>query len=171
MKLPRWRWAAGWNREAVVGLATVGPVGNIKWAPGTWGSLAGVIFFALLLARRSTPVVVVLSLVFAIFAVVVCDEAERRLGKADPGCVVLDEFVAIPVCFLGWRELKSVIPAIWVLVLGFVLFRFFDIAKPLGIRRLQNLPGGWGVVADDLVAALATCAVLHVIVGVKTMIG
>jgi phosphatidylglycerophosphatase A len=44
---------------------------------------------------------------------------------------------------------------------GFALFRFFDIVKPLGIKRLQHLPGGWGVVVDDVVAALAACATLH----------
>jgi phosphatidylglycerophosphatase A len=48
------------------------------------------------------------------------------------------------------------------LVAGFLLFRLFDITKPFGIGRLQSLPAGWGVVADDLAAALATCATLHI---------
>jgi phosphatidylglycerophosphatase A len=49
-----------------------------------------------------------------------------------------------------------------VLLAGFALFRLFDIAKPFGIRRLQALPAGWGVVADDVAAALASCATLHI---------
>jgi phosphatidylglycerophosphatase A len=54
---------------------------------------------------------------------------------------------------------------VWaVLLAGFALFRLFDITKPLGIARLQNLPGGWGVVIDDTAAALAACATLHAVV-------
>jgi len=48
-----------------------------------------------------------------------------------------------------------------VFLAGVALFRLFDIAKPLGIRRLQELPGGWGIVIDDVAAALAACLVLH----------
>jgi phosphatidylglycerophosphatase A len=99
------------------------------------------------------------------FAVALCGEAEFRLGRRDPGEVILDEFAAMPLCFLGWPALAQVLPswaAPWAVFLaGFLLFRLFDIAKPLGIRKLQDLPGGWGIVVDDVAAALATCAVLH----------
>jgi phosphatidylglycerophosphatase A len=67
----------------------------------------------------------------------------------------------MPLCYLGWNTLAGPLPSWGVLLAGFVLFRIFDIAKPLGIHRLQAWPGGWGVVADDVAAALATCAVLH----------
>jgi phosphatidylglycerophosphatase A len=76
--------------------------------------------------------------------------------------VVLDEFIVIPLCFLGWQSLDGHLPYWAILLAGFALFRFFDIVKPLGIGRLQRLPGGWGVVADDVGAALAACATLHV---------
>jgi phosphatidylglycerophosphatase A len=79
--------------------------------------------------------------------------------------VILDEFTAMPLCFLGWPALAGMLPswaAPWaVFVAGFLLFRLFDITKPLGIHKLQDLPGGWGIVVDDVAAALATCAVLH----------
>jgi len=75
--------------------------------------------------------------------------------------VILDEFVVMPLCFLGWRSLVGPLPPWAVFLTGFALFRFFDILKPLGIRRLQDLPGGWGVVVDDVAAALASCAVMH----------
>ena len=72
----------------------------------------------------------------------------------------------MPLCFIGWQWL----PAEWVerwpwaiFLGGFALFRLFDIAKPFGIARLQSLPGGWGVVADDFAAALASCASLHLV--------
>lgn len=95
------------------------------------------------------------------FAVALCGEAEHRLGQKDPGEVILDEFVVMPLCFLGWESLIGRIPPWAVLLVGFGLFRFFDILKPLGISRLQRWPGGWGIVADDLGAALAACATLH----------
>jgi len=75
--------------------------------------------------------------------------------------VVLDEFVAIPLVYLGWPSLVAAAPGWVVLLAGFGLFRLFDILKPLGIRKLQDLPGGWGVVADDVAAALVACAALH----------
>ena len=94
-------------------------------------------------------------------AVAMCGEAEFRLGRRDPGEVILDEFAAMPLCFLGWPVLARLWPAWAVFIAGFLLFRLFDIAKPLGIRKLQDLPGGWGIVVDDVAAALAVCAVLH----------
>ena len=131
-------------------------------APGTWGSLAGLLYFAVFFQRAPIGAVIVASLVGSYLAVAICGEAEIRLREKDPGKVVLDEVIAIPLCFLGWRTLLGQAP-VWALLLaGFLLFRLFDILKPFGIRRLQTLPGGWGVVADDAAAALVACAALHV---------
>ncbi len=155
------RWLRGWPSGLVVNLATLGPIGRKLPAPGTWGSLAGT-GYAAGVAGAGTWGVLAISAVAGWLAVVVCGEAEVRLGKADPGEVILDEFVAMPLCFLGWPALLAGGWPGWaMLAAGFGIFRFFDILKPLGIARLQALPGGWGVVADDLAAALATCATLH----------
>lgn len=154
----------------VIGLAMLGPVGRVRRGPGTAGSFAGLlyftVFFATLPAAHAWWLTILLSLPALYLAVAICGEAEFRLGQRDPGGVVLDEFVVMPLCFIGWQWL----PAEWmahgrwaVFLGGFALFRLFDIAKPLGIARLQSLPGGWGVVADDLAAALATCATLHAV--------
>ena len=97
-----------------------------------------------------------------------CGEAEVRLGKKDPGEVILDEFVVMPLCFLGWPILVRAMPGWVALLAGFALFRLFDIWKPWKIRDLQKLPGGWGVVADDVGAALAACAVLHLAALLRT---
>lgn len=148
----------------VVNFATVGPVGRVKKAPGTFGSLAGLLYFTVFFATLPWWVVVLLSLPALYLAVAMCGEAEFRLGQRDPGMVVLDEFVVMPLCFLGWQYLpeKWCTDARWAIFLGgFALFRLFDISKPLGISRLQDLPGGWGVVADDVAAALVSCASLH----------
>lgn len=103
-------------------------------------------------------------------SVPLCSRAERILGREDPGSVVLDEIVALPLTFLGplvvlgaWPTSSSLMDLAhrfwpeW--VVGFIAFRVFDIAKPGPIRRIQSLPSGWGVVADDVLAALAAAIV------------
>lgn len=164
MNLPEPRWPAFFPTRFVVGAATLGPVGRWGRAPGTSGSLVGLLFFAVLLPRFNAIALVALGIVLAWAAVGICGEAERRLGLKDPGMVILDEFVAMPLCFVGWQSLDGIVPAWTLLVGGFLLFRLLDITKPLGIRRLQDLPGGWGVVADDIAAAALSCGLLHGIV-------
>lgn len=161
MTLPEPRWPAHLSTRLVVGAATLGPLGRWGRAPGTVGSLAGLLVFAVVFPGFEALGIIALTAVLAWAAVGLCGEAERRLGLKDPGFVILDEFVAVPLCFAGWKELSLIVPA-WVLLFaGFGLFRLFDIWKPFGIARLQKLPGGWGVVADDIAAAALTCAVLH----------
>lgn len=162
MALSQPSWPRLLPRSLVVGCATLGPLGQKLPAPGTWGSLAGLLYFALFFQRASIGAVLIASIVGGYLAVGLCGEAEVRLRKKDPGEIILDEFVAIPLCFLGWRTLLHVAP-VWVILLaGFALFRLFDIWKPLAIRRIQLLPAGWGVVADDVAAALAACSTLHI---------
>ena len=91
-------------------------------------------------------------------------EASRRLGKKDPGEVNLDEFIVMPLVFLGWRSGHAATWPDWAALLaGFGLFRLYDILKPFGISRLQRWPNGWGIVADDFAAALAACGTLHLL--------
>jgi phosphatidylglycerophosphatase A len=164
MRLTQPAWTVRWPTPLVLGLARLGPIGPELPAPGTWGSAAGLIWVYGAFWRPELGLGCTLALILAssYCAVALCGEAELRLGKSDPGEVILDEFVAMPLCFLGWPALLGPLPPWALLLAGFGLFRFFDIAKPLGIRRLQALPGGWGVVIDDLAAALAACATLHV---------
>jgi len=171
MRLKQPAWPRILPTAFVVGCATLGPLGRRLPAPGTWGSLAGLLVFAVFLPRAGLGELLALSLVAAYLAVGFCGEAEVRLQEKDPGKIVLDEVIAIPLCFLGWRELLGVAPAWLLLSVGFLLFRLFDIAKPFGIRRLQSLPGGWGVVGDDVAAALLACATLHVGVWLWTLFG
>ncbi len=165
MSFARPIWTRFLPTDTVLLLARVGPLGRMRRAPGTWGSVGGLLYHLAVYHWVSPLWVILASLLSVWLAAALCAEAEFRLGRSDPGEIVLDEFVAIPLCFLGWPHVESAFPAglmPWGLLLaGFALFRFFDILKPLGIARLQALPGGWGVVADDVGAALATCASLH----------
>jgi len=157
---PKWlRWLPA---KLVVGLATLGPVGMKLKAPGTWGSLAGLLYFTVFFRHVRWEVNFAWSVVAAFIAVGLTGEAARRMGRTDPGEVILDEFVVMPLVFLGWRAGGANTWPEWVLLLsGFGLFRLYDILKPFGISRLQRWPGGWGIVADDFVAALAACGTLH----------
>jgi phosphatidylglycerophosphatase A len=144
-----------------VEIACLGPIGRRLPAPGTWGSLVGLALAAGLIRSGAEGLIGWVTLGLALPAVWICAAAERGLGRADPGEVIIDEVVAMPLCFLAWSRLESAATP-WVLfAVGFALFRLFDITKPFGIAQLQRLPGGWGVMADDLAAALAACASLH----------
>ncbi len=166
MKLEQPIWPRLLPAGIVLGFATLGPLGRRLRAPGTWGSAAGLLYFTVFFwplgfLPGSAVWTAVCSLPGLYLAVAMCGEAEFRLGRHDPGEVILDECTAMPLCFLDWPDLAVAWPPWMVFIAGFLLFRLFDITKPLGIRRLQHLPGGWGIVADDVAAALAACVTLH----------
>ena len=155
----------------IVWLAQGLGVGRIHPAPGTWGSLVGVVWALLLLLPGSLVFFVTGILGSSLAAVWICGAAEKILGEHDPGSVVLDEIVAVPVALGGyvglWWFQAGELPnpaklADWwpATVASFLLFRLFDIWKPWPIRALQKLPCGWGVVVDDLAAGLVSAAVL-----------
>ncbi|MBX7165036.1 MAG: phosphatidylglycerophosphatase A [Pirellulales bacterium] len=135
----------GW----VVFLATGAWVGRLP-APGTWGALWGVVL-AWAVQQVASPWVQVL-LIAAIFAagVPLCTAAARRLGgEKDPGSIVFDEIASLPVTFFLVPMDNWVVAA-----LGFGLHRLFDISKPPPTRRLEHLPDGLGIMADDLMAGV-----------------
>jgi len=147
--------------------------GRMPVAPGTWGSLVGIGWTWALLSTGSLGWYVAGSVVLLAMAVPICGAAEKILGKADPGSVVLDEIAAMPWCFLPVVVMEVLLrgaltpvahfgswPVGLGLAAGFGLFRLLDIWKPGPIGVAQRLPGGLGVVADDFFAALATALVL-----------
>ncbi|TVP80645.1 MAG: phosphatidylglycerophosphatase A [Puniceicoccaceae bacterium] len=159
-------WTRALSTPLIVNLATIGPVGRVKRAPGTWGSVVGLAFYAVFFHNASPLGFILLAALSAYLAVAICHAAEQRLQMRDPGMIVLDEVVAVPLVFMGMGGPTGLIAEHggWpILLAGFLLFRFFDVLKPLGIHRLQNLPGGLGCVADDLAAGLAACISLHLI--------
>ncbi len=141
-------------------------IGRVPVAPGTFGSMLGVAWFALLLSTGELWLFLLGTFVGGVVSVWICGIGENILRKKDPGSVVLDEITAMPVCFLGllmkfWAAHHSMPPldaffgrTSWYLTFGiFVLFRILDVLKPWPVRSSQSLAGGWGITVDDFLAA------------------
>lgn len=157
-------WVKFLPKNLVINLATLGPIGKFRHAPGTWGSLAGIIWFSVAYWNLNYLAILLFSFLSLYLAVQICWEAEILLDLRDPGKIVIDEFVVIPLCFMGLQKLLQSEIGWLVILVGFLIFRLFDVLKPFGIKELQNYPGGIGVVADDLAAAVLTSIVIHILV-------
>jgi phosphatidylglycerophosphatase A len=165
MRRSNFLWAAFIPRSIVTNIATCGPVGTLMKAPGTWGSVIGIFLFVAVFMNLSNLFYLVLLLMLTYLAMGICNEAEIRFGKKDPGFVIIDEVIAIPFCFafLFPPDAATTI-LLWPwLLLGFLLFRLFDITKPLFIGQLQKIGGGFGVVIDDVAAAIVTNIILQIL--------
>jgi phosphatidylglycerophosphatase A len=130
-------------------LATFFGVGRFPLVPGTAASAVAALGY--LLALHALPFPLYAVLLGALFFAGAWSAAfhAAELGVPDPGRIVVDE-----VC--GQLVALALLPAGWLPVaVSFALFRFFDIIKPWPIRRLERLPGGWGIMADDVGAGLA----------------
>ena len=128
-------------------IATFFGIGKIPGAPGTWASIVAAPLFWFLLDKPLWQFGVVL---FAIYFVGVYSSGvyEKQIGQKDPSGAVIDEVLGVGVAMFGS-------PAQWPFVLmAVILFRLFDIWKPYPIRRLEQLPGGWGIMTDDLLAGV-----------------
>lgn len=125
-------------------------IGRLRPAPGTIGSAFALGLFALLLAGRPLAVQLIAVLIAAGVGIVTAGVTARALGQEDPSEVVIDELAGMWIALLGSSTLGYQTAGAW--LLAFLAFRAFDIAKPFPVGRLEALPGGWGVVCDDLAA-------------------
>ncbi len=133
-------------------IATVGGLGYCPLAPGTVGSVVG-LAFGLAAARACSPVANFLCAVAAcVVAIWASDRVARDTGYADPSFVIIDETAAMWLVVAGLPPLAPW----WLVLVGFVAFRVFDIWKAPPLRRVEQLPGGWGIVLDDVGAAAYT---------------
>jgi phosphatidylglycerophosphatase A len=151
------------KRSASVWIATCCGAGFLPGAPGTAGSLVGV-GLAAAIAQLPSPqpwksvLVGMAAIALCGIGIGAATDAEKYFGSKDPGQVVIDEVVGQMLTFLihpdaGWK---------W-MIAGFLLFRAFDILKPFPARRLERLPGGWGIMMDDVAAGVYALAVLTVL--------
>ena len=144
-------------KTAALAFATVLGVGYIPIAPGTFGSAAGLIVWAALPSSAlSHATAIAILFIGGSWSGSV---AERHFGRTDPGQVVVDEVMGmLATLFLnpvGWRGA----------IVAFLLFRAADIVKPYPANRLERLPGGIGVMADDGMAAIYANVLLRVMLG------
>ena len=131
--------------------------GYLPKAPGTWGSLAGLLLFLLLQPLDLLPYLTVVLVLF-IAGTLAAGEAEKILDNRDPGVVVIDEIVGMLITMSG----VPLTPL--TLLLGFILFRFFDIAKPFPVNIFdRRFHGGLGIMLDDVVAGLYSLVFLHIL--------
>lgn len=182
-----------WRDTLAFAIATCG-VGFIPLAPGTWGSLLGVLLFAgitfvinfalllsatgarainfenptLVHAAIAFAVVMVLALALFMVGVWAATRVERILVRKDPAPVVFDEIVGQLVTFLP-LTLLDVMP-LWWLAVGFFLFRLFDIWKPYPIRRFEAIESGLGVMIDDVLAAIYAMAVISILLVIYLLV-
>jgi phosphatidylglycerophosphatase A len=142
--------------------ATVLGAGYSPFAPGTMGAIVGCIALWLfekynLISTTTTPILFIgLILVTTVLGIIVTDKLEEEWGK-DPSKVVLDEVIGV------WIAMMFIPFSFFNVLLAFGLFRYFDIAKPLGIRKLESLKGGLGVMADDMLAGIYSNITLQII--------
>jgi len=145
-------------------LATGFGIGYSPVAPGTMGSLLGILLWWLL--NQTHPVwlrygLLVIAVAFAVWCAGVAADA---MHHPDPPSVVIDEIVAMPLVMIGLGARW------WHVVVAFGLFRLFDIWKPSPIRETQNFSGGIGIVLDDLLAAAYACGGTHLVVWLVSLV-
>lgn len=172
-------------------IATCG-VGYLPLAPGTWGSLVGVgLYYFLKYAfaeaywlafenqwmtkdafadgypHRLTFLFTCLLLLviwgISLLGTWAATRTEKIIGRKDPGIVVIDEVAGLLVAFIFLPHFFFGVPVPPIIIIGFIAFRFFDIVKPYPARRFESLPGGLGIMADDLVAGAYAALLLAVI--------
>ena len=143
-------------------------VGLIPFAPGTFGALVGVaIFYSLFLVCKSSPqyfqaVIILASLIVTALGIWASNFGENIFGVKDAQRIVVDEVAGqlISYILIAPLMIAQLSKPTIVVVIGFLLFRAFDIWKPYPIRHLEKLGGGLGVMADDVLAGIYAAAVL-----------
>jgi phosphatidylglycerophosphatase A len=142
-------------RSFIIFIAQGAYSGRLPVAPGTAGTLVGVLLY---LGMKGLPVPVYAALCVLIFFIGmwIAGRAEALLGRTDHPSIVIDEIA-------GYLVAMVLVPSGWSsIAVAFVLFRVFDIVKPFPLKRLQNLHGGPGVMLDDIGAGVYTNVVLQI---------
>ena len=143
-------------------IATFAGVGLFPIAPGTVGSIAGIgVLWAISLVPYDYYQILLQLLFLIVFipiGVIASSAYEKYFGKIDPGEVVVDEVVGMMITLFALPF------SLFNIIVGFILFRFFDILKPFPIGKLQNIKGGWGIMADDIAAGIVSTIILRILI-------
>ena len=144
-----------WTRIWVL-LATGVGLGYSPVASGTFGTLPGLLIVAAIWHHGVTAQIIA-CIILAVLAVPLCEVAENYFGKKDDGRIVADEYMTFPICMVGLPFHPLLLP------IAFLTNRVFDILKPPPARGLQELPGGFGIVIDDVFASFYSLIANHMI--------
>ena len=140
-------------------VASVFGIGQIPFITGTWGAVAGAVVWYLIYHNftflPATQIGLTIGLI--ILGIITAGDAEKRLGP-NPNQVVIDEFAGM------WVSLLLLPFSGKYLLAAFIMFRYFDIIQPLGIRRLTGLKGGIGIMADDILAGVYANLVVRALI-------
>lgn len=139
----------GYKLKLIIG--TLFGAGCLPAAPGTWGSLFSLFLIYPIALEFGTPGLLTAVIVGSALTIWAADAGESRWGK-DPSRMVIDEFTGQTLVFFFVPFSGFLDHDIPLLLAGFILFRIFDIIKPLAIKRLQHFPSGFGILLDDLLA-------------------
>ncbi len=139
-----------WKKWIATGFGT----GYLPIGPGSWGTFPGMLLCWAM--QPLPPMLYALAILpLALAGVHLAGVAEKEFGRKDPGQIVIDEIVAFPITMF-------LIPVTWgTMLLGFFLNRLMDTIKLWPCHRLEKLPAGWGIMMDDLVAAVYSCLLMH----------
>ena len=152
------------RQKIILFLATGGYLGHMPIAPGTFGSFPGLLI-CLGVSEVTLGYAIFLILVLIFAAVGIAQQAEKMIGGKDPSSIVIDEMTGMTVTLLG----IPVTP--FSLILGFFIFRGFDILKPFPVRLLdQKVPGGAGIVLDDVMAGVYGNVLIRIILWVMVSV-
>jgi phosphatidylglycerophosphatase A len=146
-------------RQIILLAVTGAGVGYLPWLPGTFGTCLAIPLSLALnqLATHALFSALIALLGFSAFAIWSSGKAAFTLGLKDPQVIIIDEITGFLIAnFLNPSDLSSLIPA-------FILFRFFDIVKPFPANQFEKLPGGFGIVLDDMVAGIYSLIILYML--------
>ena len=147
------------KKNPIKTIATFFYVGYLPFMPGTWGSLAGVLIYFLI--RRNIYLFLSVFAVLFFLGLYTAGKAEDIFGKKDDKRIVIDEVCGILLLYL------LIPPSTLYLVIGFILFRLFDILKLYPAKKLEKLPRSWGIMADDVLSSLFSYIIVSIaIIGV-----
>ncbi len=139
------------SERIVLALGTGFGSGFFRPAPGTWGSVVGFLYAWLLLQLPNLPSYIAVTILGVLLGVPICGKCAQWLRDPDPGSVVLDEIACAPIALL---PIFGTSLRWWEWLIAFAVYRVADIVKPFPARRMERLPGGWGIMFDDVVSSL-----------------
>jgi phosphatidylglycerophosphatase A len=136
------------TRLAAECIGTVFYIGKLPFAPGTWASLIATIFWYFLFTNIDLFFLPIVTIFLLILGYIASDRIVKNSKEHDPSRIVIDEWVG------QWITFTMLPVNIYTGVIGFIAFRIIDIVKPGPVKRMERLPGGWGIMADDVLAGV-----------------